>query len=142
MADLKSLIKLRKHVVDEKRRFVAQLYRDAERLEQQKQVVLNQMRSEEEMAKKMATAEAAAYLGRYLEGARKKIRALDVSLKKMEARIMAAQDDMRTAFADLKKVEITQRNRERRAAATLKKKEEKELDEIGIELHRRGKEEV
>lgn len=142
MADLESLIKVRRHAVDEKRRFIAQLYREAEKFEQQKQVILNQMKKEEAMAEQMATAEAAAFLGRYLEGARKKIRALDSSIKKMETRIAAAQEDMRTAFAELKKVEITQRNRNKREKTVRDKRESKELDEIGVgRFHRREKEE-
>jgi len=137
MADLEPLIKFRKHTVDEKRRFLAQLYREAEMMERQKQVIEDQMAHEIEMAKEMQTAEAQAYLGKYLEGARRKVKAMEMSLKKMDVRIAAAQEDMRAAFAEMKKIEITQRNRDERDAAALRKKEGQELDEIGIDLFRR-----
>lgn len=137
MADLEPLIKFRRHTVDEKRRFLAQLYREAEMMERQKKVIEDQMAREVEMAKQMQTAEAQAYLGKYLEGARRKVKAMDLSLKKMDVRIAAAQEDMRAAFAEMKKIEITQRNRDEREAAALRKKEDQELDEIGIDLFRR-----
>ncbi|MBI4030764.1 MAG: hypothetical protein HY370_03745 [Proteobacteria bacterium] len=137
MADLEPLIKFRKHTVDEKRRFLAQLYREAEMMERQKQVVEDQMAREIETAREMQMAEAQAYLGKYLEGARRKVKAMETSLKKMDVRIAAAQEDMRAAYAEMKKIEITQRNRNEREAAALRKKEDQELDEIGINLFRR-----
>lgn len=106
-------------------------------MERQKKVIEDQMAREIEMAKEMRTAEAQAYLGKYLEGARRKVKAMDLSLKKMDARIAAAQEDMRAAFAEMKKIEITQRNRDEREATALRKKEDQELDEIGIDLFRR-----
>lgn len=141
MADLEPLIKYRKHGVDEKRRFLAQLYREAEQIERQKQVIVSQMAREVELAKEMGSTEASAFLNKYLEGARRKIRALDASLKKMDVRIAAAQEDMRAVFAEMKKIEIIQRNREERAAAEQKKKDDQELDEIALDGYRRKVEE-
>ena len=103
MADLDPLIRLRKHAVDEKQRVVAQLYREAENLEKQKKVVENQMAEEKRLAEEMNRPEAIAFYTRYAEGARKKIAALQASIKKMEGRIEAAQEEMRVAFAEMKK---------------------------------------
>ena len=141
MADLEPLIKFRKHSVDEKRRFLAQLYREAEQIERQKQVIANQMAREIELAREMGSTDAQAFLNKYLEGARRKIKALEGSLKKMDVRIAAAQEDMRSVFAEMKKVEIIQRNREERAAAEQKKKDDQELDEIALDGYRRRLEE-
>lgn len=141
MADLGPLIKYRKHTVDEKRRFLAQLYREAEQIERQKQAVEKQMEREIALAKDMDTTDASAFLNKYLEGARRKIKALEGSLRKMDVRIAAAQEDMRGVFAEMKKVEIIQRNREERAAATQKKKDDQEMDEVAIEQYRRRIEE-
>lgn len=137
MADLDPLIRYRKHIVDEKRRFLSQLYREMEQLELQKKVIESQMEREITLAAEMGTPEAQAYLGLYLEGARRKIKALNVSLAKMETRVAAAQEDIRAAFAELKKIEIIQRNREEEEAAALKRKEDQTLDEIAIEGYRR-----
>ena len=59
-------------------------------------------------------------------------------LVKMDTRIAAAQEDMRAAFAEMKKVEITQRVRDEKDAAAQKRKEESELDEIALEGYRRN----
>src|SRR5271154_2016122 len=116
MADLRPLIRFRKHGVDEKRRFLAQLFREAEVVERQKKVIEDQMKKEIDLGREMGT-DAQTYLGKYLQGARRKVKALELSIKKMEVRIAAAQEDIRESFAEMKKVEITQRNRDAREDA-------------------------
>jgi flagellar FliJ protein len=138
MADLKSLIRYRKHGVDEKRRQLAQLYREAEVVERQKKVIEDQMQKEIDLAAEMGGVDAQVHLGKYLQGARKKIKALERSLEKMNERIAAAQEDMRESFAEMKKVEITQRNRDKREDDDQRKKEDAELNEIALEQFRRG----
>lgn len=137
MADLQALIRLRKHAVDEKQRAVAQLYREAETLEKQKKVVEDQMAHEKRLAEEMNRPEAISFYTRYAEGARKKIAALQISIKKMEGRIEAAQEDMRVAFAEMKKIQITQTRREKREAKAVQKKENAQMDDIAIEQYRR-----
>lgn len=141
MADLDPLVKLRKHTVDEKRRFLAQLYREAEHMQRQKEIIEKQMRAEQELAAEMGSPDAFAYLGRYLEGARRKVKAIEVSIRKMDTRIMAAREDVRAAYAEMKKIEIVRRNREAEEAAERRRQEERELDEIAIEGYRRRLEE-
>lgn len=140
MADLQALIRFRKHGVDEKRRQLAQLYREAETVERQKKIIEDQMQKEIDLAKGMGSVDAQAYLGKYLQGARRKVKALEKSIAKMNERIAAAQEDMRESFAEMKKVEITQNRRDAREDAEQKKKEDAELDEIALDRFRRGKE--
>ena len=118
MADLKALIRLRKHTVDEKRRFLARLYRETENLDRAKTKVEDQMENEKELSVGMKTAEASAYYGRYAEGARSKIKLFEVAISTMEGRIDIAREDMRDAFAELKKIEITDRKRKEREEHT------------------------
>ena len=138
MADLNTLIKYRKHLIDEKQKAVSQLYRDAETIERTKQVVIDQIDREKNAAESMNTPEAFALLGRYLDGARKKIRALDLSLRKMEQRIEAAQEDVRNAFTEMKKIQITQDRRDAEEDRLQKVKEDNNLDSIGIERFARS----
>ncbi len=137
MADLDALIRLRKHAVDDKQRAVAQLYREAENLEKQKKVIEDQMAEEKRLAEEMNRPEAIAFYTRYAEGARKKIAALQASIRKMEGRIEAAQEDMRAAFAEMKKIQITQTRREKREAKAVQKKEDDQMDEIALDQYRR-----
>ena len=141
MADLDPLIRYRKHGVDEKRRILAELYRQSEALLQDKQRIEQEIEKETQLAEEMASAEASAYLGRYIAGAKAKIRGIDKGVRKLETKIAVAQEDMRNAFAEMKKVEITQRNRADKEAAEVKRKEEQELDEIAIDGYRRKQEE-
>lgn len=141
MADLEGLVRYRKHIVEEKQRFLAQLYREREQIDRQKQIIIEQIAKEKELAAQMQaeniSSDAMSYLGRFMEGARRKIAALDQSLQKMDTRIMAAREDIRSAYAEQKKVEITARTRQERADAAEKRKEEQELDEIALEGYRR-----
>ncbi len=137
MADLDPLIRLKKHAVDEKQRAVAQLYREVENLERQKKAVQDQMAHEKKLAEDMQRPEAITYYGRYAEGARKKIEAFQAAIRKIESRIEAAQEEMRAAFAEMKKIQITQSNREKREEKVRKKKEDDQLDEIALDQYRR-----
>ena len=141
MADLDPLIRYRKHGVDERQRVLAELYRQTEELERQRQAVQEEMEKEMALATDMATAEAAAFLGRYLEGAKRKIRTLEKAIRQMETRIAVAQEDMRNAYAEMKKIEITQRSRTEREKAEINRKEGQELDDIAVEQYRRRLEE-
>ncbi|MCM2344353.1 MAG: hypothetical protein NDJ24_07315 [Alphaproteobacteria bacterium] len=137
MADLDPLIRLKKHAVEEKQRVVAQLYREVENLDRQKKVVEEQMAREKKLAEEMERPEAITYYGRYAEGARIKIAAFQAAIKKIEGRIEAAQEEMRAAFAEMKKIQITQTNREKREDKKRQKKEDELLDEVAIEQYRR-----
>lgn len=141
MADLESLIRYRQYAVDEKRRALAVLYRQAADLEKRKEAIEEEIRKETELAEEMASAESSAYLGRYLEGARKKIADIETSMRKLEVTIAIAQEDMRSAFAEMKKIEIVRRNRKTREETKENKKEAQELDDIAIEQFRRRDEE-
>lgn len=140
MADLDPLIRYRKYGVDEKRRFLARLYEEAEKLEAAKQEAEDNIEKERRLAEELGSAEALSALGRYTEAMRRKIKKIDESIAKMENRIAAAQEDMRNAFAEMKKVEITQRGRKERAQNEERQKEDNELDEIAIENYRRRNE--
>lgn len=140
MADLESLIKYRKHNVDEKQRVLAALYREAEEIERQQQQIRDQMEHERKITDELGTPDAAVTYNLYAEGARRKIAALQGRLDKMQIRIQAAQEAMREAFAEMKKIEITDRNRKDRSKKARDKKEADTLDDVAIDMYRRQKE--
>ena len=141
MADLEPLIRYRKHGVDEKRRFLAQLYQKTEALAQEKQAIEETIEKETVIAHELGTAESLSDLGNFTKLSKQRITVIEKEMKKLEVRIAAAQEEMREAFAEMKKVEITQRNRKAREEAEQKHKEEQELDEVALENHRRRQEE-
>lgn len=137
MADLDPLIRLRRHGVEEKQKVVAELYRQAEKIEDRKNELRDQLQAEREALEHNENLEAQAYYGRFAEVIRRNIDRLDFELRKMETRIQIAQEDMRAAFADLKRVEIVQRRRDEAEKDEEKSREARELDEIGLEVFRR-----
>ncbi len=65
------------------------------------------------------------------------LKKLDFLISKMEPRIIKAQDEMREAFSEQKKAEIIQEQREKEEAEKIAKKENSNLDDIGVEVFRR-----
>lgn len=139
MADLFSLIRLRKHTVEEKQKILSALYREVEMLQLKKQQMEAQLGQERETAK--TNSDAAAYYGLYAENMRKKIGKVDEAIRRVNKRVEAAQEDVRAAFAEQKKVEIIQRNREEEEEKERADKEAQMLDEIAIEGFRRKEKE-
>lgn len=135
MADLLSLIRLRKHTVEEKQKALSNLYREADNLITKKQIMEDQLREEKELAQK--DSGAAAFYGRYAENMRTKIEKMDDAIRKINLRIDIAREDVRAAFAEQKKIEIIQRSREAAERKEQDEKESEELDEIAIEGFRR-----
>ena len=137
MAELDGLIRLRRNTVEEKQKILADLYRNVEKLEKRKKALEEKLRKEREAIDNNPELETMTYFGRFEAVVLRDIDRLNEELKKWELRVQIAQDDVRNAFADLKRVEIVDRRRKEEEAAEQKAKEERELDEIGIEGFRR-----
>ncbi len=141
-ANLESLIRLRHHTVEEKQKFLSSLYTQADQLSYLHNKLSNELAHEREAVDDLGTVEAIAYFGRYSELMRHKIAQIEDEQEKLEARISIAQDDLRLAFAEQKKIEIIQRRRKAEALAAREKKDAAALDEIGTTgfLRRRERE--
>jgi flagellar protein FliJ len=135
MARLEPLIKVRKHAVDEKQRALAELYRQAEELQRLKDELLMNLAKEQALADMSSDLETRATFGPYAAAVRDRIESLDVMMGKMDVRINMAQDAMRDAFAELKKIEITDRERKTRDQREKDSKAAKEQDEMAITRH-------
>lgn len=137
MADLDGLIRVRRNTVEEKQRIIADLFQNAEKLEKRKSALEEKLQKEREAIETNPELETLTYFGAFEQVALRDIDRLAQELKKWEARIEIAQDDMRNAFADLKRVEIVDRRRKEEARAEAQARETKELDEIGLDVFRR-----
>lgn len=136
MADLNPLIRVRKHTVEQKQKALAELYKQAEELLSQKKKLIDQLAIERQKVDEMGVA-ALGYFGRYSEVVRERSEEIDESMKMLEVRIEVAREDMRLAFAELKKIEITQERRDDAEVAAREKKADQILDDIAIEGYRR-----
>lgn len=142
MADLNPLIRVRKHAVEQKQKFLAELYRQAEELIGQRLTLQKQVEAEREALKKMdESIDMMLAFNNYVEAVKSRIADIDEAEKKLEVRINIAREDMREAFAEFKKIEITQERREDAEYKALEKKQSELLDDMAIEGYRRRMEE-
>jgi len=140
MADLEGLIRLRRHTVEEKQKILADIFREVEELEKQKKDLNQRLRKEREALDQIDSLETRAYYGRFEGVIRENIQKINDELAQLEVRLNLAQEEVRSAFADMKRVEIVHRRRQEEMAADLKRRENAELDEIGIDGFRRKEE--
>lgn len=138
---LDPLIRVRRHVVEQKQKFLAELYRQAEELETQKATMLRQHQEEQEKIKTM-DVDMLSYFGPYSEAVKERVAEIDGAIGTLEARIDIAREDMRESFSELKKIEITQENRQKEIADELRKKEDQVLDEVALDNYRRKQSEI
>lgn len=137
MADLDPLIRVRRHAIEQKQKFLAELYRQAEAFIQQKHDLEQQMQKEKEAIQGMGV-EMLGFFQHYAQTVKDRVAEIEVAQLQLERRINAAQDDMRDAFAELKKIEIIEDQRKEAERQEVLKKENKLMDEIGIEGFRRA----
>lgn len=139
MADLDSLIRLRRHAVEEKQKLLADVYRQVEVIENKKKDLLDRLAKEREALDENLNLETRDYYGRFEGVIRDNIEKLDIESNKLEKRLAMIQEEVRAAFADMKRVEIVNERRQDEARKDIADKESQELDEIGLEGFRRNK---
>ena len=140
MADLEALIRLRRHTVEEKQKVLAEIFRKVEVLENRKNELLERLENERKALEENLTIETRAYYGRFEGVIRGDVERINTELAKLETRVQIAQEEVRSAFADMKRVEIVHKRRQAEEAQAIKDKESLELDEIGLEGFRRNEE--
>jgi len=135
MSDLKSLIRLRRWQLDEKRRILVDLNQLAMRLESEKKKVEDEMSREQEGAAG-AMAESPTF-GAYVASAIARRRSLESSIGQVAERIESAAEEVRESFRELKKYEVAQETRNQKAKQEAAREDNRQMDEIATEGHRR-----
>ncbi len=141
MADLEALIRLRRHMVEEKQKVLAGIFEQVESLEAQKNEFLERLNKERKALDENLTLETSAYYGRFEAVIRRNVELLNTELSTLETRLEIAQEEVRGAFADMKRVEIVHERRQEEERQEIDKKESQNLDAIGIDGFMRGAEE-
>lgn len=136
MANLDPLIRVRKHNVEQKQKVLAELYKKAEELKNERDALETQLAIESEKSRELKI-DMLGYFAAYVKETRKNIDLIDQERKKVEKQIQFAQEQLREAFAEQKKIEIINKRRKDEEQAAQDKKESNELDEIAIDGHRR-----
>jgi flagellar FliJ protein len=135
MAGLKSIIRLRKFELDEKRRAVTELQIRLDNLLREEKRVMAALDAEKEHAR--IDDDTRNAFPNYNKRMQERLKVLRLEQTRVEAAIEQAREVLQEAFKEYKTFEITEENREKRAAAEEKRKEDATMDDIGIEGHRR-----
>ena len=135
MADLKSLIRLRRWQLDEKRRVLGELQALADQLVAQRQRL--DMETATEAAVAAESFEGQRAYPAYARAAMQRRERIEGALHETEQRIAGATDDLRQAFREVKTLELAEAERQRKAKEAIQKKESAMLDEIAVEGFRR-----
>lgn len=138
-SSLKSLIKLHKHELDEKRRVLALLYDQQDMLKQEQLFI--EMAFEKEKEAVANSSEISYTFVNYAEEIKRRLHENAGKQEELQVIVDMAKDDMMITFSELKKYEMTQAAREQREEEEIKNKENKELDDIAIEGFRRKEKE-
>lgn len=134
--DLQNLIQINEWDVDEKRRKLGELLRLLENLEAQA-LALEEELVREQQAAFESPGEAGFLYGEYAETVIERRERIRDSIEQMEIAIEEAREELRLAYVELKKYEVAQENRLKKAALEQQRREQAELDNIGLEGYRR-----
>jgi flagellar FliJ protein len=135
---LKSLIRLHRWTVDERRRELGAFLAREEQLRGERRRIDDELASEKKIATDdvMAAFGFAGYIRGYMERREMLDRAIEAAMREIEA----AQERLAEAYRQLKTYEVTQANRDKRELAERNRAEQIVLDEVGATLHRRRQE--
>lgn len=140
MADLENLVRLRRHTVEEKQKILGEILREVEKLEAQKADYMERLKTERAAFEENPMIETRDFYGLFEGVIRTNIERVNGEIAKLETRLQLAQEAVRAAFADMKRVEIVHKRRQAEERAEIDQKESIELDEIGLEVFRRNEE--
>lgn len=136
MRSKESLIRLHRFQVDEKRRHVTEIetmIADFSR----KQAELEQQITAEQERSGISDVTHFAY-PTFAKAARERCENLAKSIAELEEQLSAAKDELSEAYAELKKFELLQEKENVRVKTELAARDQAEMDEIGLAMHRRG----
>lgn len=138
MKGLDSVIRLQRWQLDEKRRKLTDLERLRAELLGRLQRLDHEVQQEGQLAGR--DNEVAAAFPKYVSAALQQKQTLRNSIGDVDTQIVAAQDDVSVAFEAVKRYETVADNHVRRQRAEIARRLRAELDEVGIESHRRRRE--
>ena len=131
-----SLIRLHRFQVDEKRRQVVEIETMIAEFRRKEAELEQQILSEQERA---GISDVGHYAyPTFAKAARDRRENLLKSIDGLTAQLESAKDGLAEAFTELKKYELMNEKESLRAKAELSAREQAELDEVALTMHRRG----
>lgn len=136
--EIKTLIRLSKLTLDEKRKIVVTIETEIARVEKEKAALLARLEAEKQQAQNVS--EGGLTLGAFIKATFKKRDQFDHQIAELNKVLEAAQDELRLAFEELKRFEIAKEQRDKREAREEARRLTKQLDEVGATRTRRASE--
>lgn len=135
MTALVTLVRLRRHRLDERRRQIVELERLAAELAAERDRLVATLSAEAAVAEAAPTGFAfPAFAGAGIARRRN----IDRSLAEIEARLLRARDVLAEEFRSLKALEQAAEARQLRDRDRRRRREQAELDAVALSLHRRA----
>ena len=135
MSSLKTIIRLHKWQLDEKRRALSELQNLRDRLTDELARLREMVRHEQETARN-DPAVAFGYAA-FAKAARERDQRLQESIAQVDQQIVTATEEMAEAFQELKRFELAEEERLKRERAKIRRKEDAMLDETALVGFRR-----
>lgn len=142
MADLAPLIRFQKYQLEEKQRFIARLYAEAEKIYNHKERLLGELKHERGFVDTSDDPKVITEFLTYQNRMKKRVELADVEIGRIDARLDIAREDLRENFAELKKFEIVQRRRLEKRRREMERREAAMFDAVAIDSFRRRLEEA
>ena len=136
MKSLKTLVRARQRVLDEKRRALNLLEEQEDRLNDGRSALAAEQLREAENVRN--SKDGGFGYGSYLTGARMRDQAIQFGLLKLGGEIESARDEIAEAYAEIKRFELIEAAQIERARKGEARREQEELDELGLGLYRRN----
>jgi len=134
--DFKALVRLNDWEVDQKRRILAEQLRQLENLIGLLEALEEEIKTEQAHAASMPTEGGILY-GPYAEHAIRRREDYQNRIVQQERAVEDAREELRVAFLEFKKYEISEDRRVARVEAETVRADQLELDEIGITQYNR-----
>ncbi len=133
--DLNTLIRLNEWTVDERRRELGDVLASLAELESGLQRLREEL-AREQGAVQASPEEAGFFYGNYAQAVIERRHHLNAGIARMEEEVAQARDKLNEAYRELKKFEVAQDLRDTQEARELARKEQIDLDELGLQAYR------
>lgn len=135
MRALPNLIRLNKWALDESRRKVGDLETLKASFRKEVAELDDELGREQHAAR--GSMDSLITLQGYYQHVRERRGRLERSIAEVDAALEMAREETAEAYRELKKYETALENLQKRERADAEKKEQSELDDVGIDMHRR-----
>lgn len=135
MRALPNLIRLNKWALDEARRKVTDLETLKASFRKEVAELEHELGREQQVAR--GSIDSLVTLQGYYQHVRERRGRLERSIAEIDAALERAREETAEAYRELKKYETALENLERREQAAANKRQQTELDEVGLNMHRR-----